>query len=289
MSVLSDYRIRLTDPVNGRQLMISPEERCRLVEDGLSGFGCTGFDVTVRSYASTNGGYAQKRRFAERELALTFEIGGEAPDSLRREIVSLMDPSHDLELDVQAFGVHRCITVIPAEEADFCRMGACGPVEATLRFVAPAVFFRDAEEFTVAFRDAAPMLTFPMNLTAESGIVSGMYRTTDTASADNPGDGQCGLTARIRASGGSVVNPGIQMGEKFVRCPLTLADGDELVIDTHTRQKNILKNGERCFTFDKESVFFSLPTGVSTVAVTCDSGGEYLDAEITFTPLYYGM
>lgn len=285
----SDYRVTLTDPVSGRGLTVAPEERCRLSEGGFTGFGCTGFDVTVRSYASRNGGYAQKRRFAERQLALTFEIDGNCADEVRRDVEALMDPAHDLELDVLAFGVHRRITVIPAEEADWYRQGVRGPAEVTLRFVAPAVFFRDAEEKTVVFRDACPMLTFPMNFMAGAGTVSGLYRTTDEAGVDNPGDGECGLVAVIRASGGSVVNPGVSMGGKSVRCPLTLADGDELVIDTRPGQKNILKNGVRCFAFTPDSVFFSLPAGTSVVSVTCDSGGEYVDAEISFTPLYYGM
>ena len=242
-----DYRLTLTDPVNGRTLAIAPEEDCRLVEGGLSGFGCTGFDVSVRSYAALDGGYAQKRRFAQRELAITFELGGNDPDSLRRRVIALMNPAHDLELEVEALGVSRCLTVIPAEEAEFAGMGDPFPEEATLRFVAPSVFFRDAETKTVLFRDDVPLLTFPLNFMAGAGTASGFFRTSDSARTDNPGDGECGLAAHLRAVGGTVVNPGIRMGEKFVRCLLTLADGDELVIDTRARQKNILKNGRRIF------------------------------------------
>ncbi len=271
------------------EIEISPDAECRLIENGFSGFSSTGFDVKVSSYASNVGGYAQRRRFAEREISLAFEIVRGAEDRVRRKLVSMMNPMKDCLLDVEMFGVRRLIDVIPYEEADFSRGTFYDSIEAVLRFIAPTVFFRDTDARKITFRDAAPMLTFPMNFMSGAGTVSGMYRTTDRTAADNPGDYECGLTAVIVASGGDVVNPGIKCGGKFVKCPLTLSDGDELVIDTRPKMKNIYKNGERCFTFDKNSVFFTLPAGKSDFSVICDSGGEYIDAYIEFTPLYFGM
>ena len=271
------------------EIEISPEAECRLVENGVSGLSSTGFDVKISSYASNVGGYAQRRRFAEREISLAFEIVRGDENRVRRKLVSMMNPMKDCVLDIEMFGVHRLIDVIPYEEADFSRSTFYDATEAVLRFIAPAVFFRDTEVRTIRFRDSAPMLTFPMNFMADAGTVSGVYRTTDRTAADNPGDYECGITAVIRASGGDIVNPGIKCGDKFVKCPLTLSDGDELMIDTRPRMKNIYKNGERCFTFDKNSVFLTLPAGKSDFSVICDTGGEYIDAYITFTPLYFGM
>lgn len=273
------------------RLEIAPEAECRLVEDGLHGFDCTGFDVKIQPYAASHGGYAQTRRFAERELSLTFEIAahGERAEEIRRKIISMTSPETDGTLDVTLFGVRRTIEVIPADEQEFVRGTFSDCIEVTLHFIAPLVFFRDYDGEFVRFRDAAPILTFPMNFMAGAGTVSGMYRTTDTVRAENPGDTECGIVAKIRAKNGSVVNPGLKCGDKFIRCPMTLEDGDELVIDTRRRRKNITKNGERCFTFERDSTFFSLPRGVTTLAVTCGSGGEYVECEIEYVPAYYGM
>lgn len=286
-----DYLIKFISTKDGRsrEVKISPEADCRLIEGGLTGFASAGFDVSLSPYASRVGGYPQKRRFAEREMSLMFEILPEHADEVRRNIVSMLDPSAECELDLTFSGVHRKITVIPFEEAVFFQNTFYDSVEVTLLFIAPGVFFRDAEDVVVPFRDAAPMLTFPMNLMSGAGTVSGMYRTTDKTVLDNPGDGECGLVAKITASGGAVVHPGIVCGDEYVKCPLTLEDGDVLVIDTREARKNITKNGERSFLFDKESRFFSLKPGENEIAVTCDVGAEYVDAEITFTPLYYGM
>jgi len=286
---VNSYKIIYTS--GGQRLEIAPDGACRLVEDGLHGFDCTGFDVKISSYAASHGGYARTRRFAERELSLTFEIAaiGEERERIRRKIISMMSPEADGELDVTLFGVHRTIEVIPADEQEFVRASFSDWVEVTLHFIAPQVFFRDYDSRIVRFRDASPMLTFPMNFMAGAGTVSGMYRTTDSTSAENPGDTSCGILAKIRAAGGDVVNPGLRCGDRFIRCPLTLSAGDELIIDTRPRRKNITLNGVRCFTFERDSTFFSLPKGVTQLSVTCDSGGEYVDCEIEYVPAYYGM
>lgn len=286
---MNTYRILYES--GGHSLEISPDAECRLVEDGLHGFDCTGFDVKIQPYAASHGGYAQIRRFAERELAVTFEIAahGERAEEIRRKIISMTSPQSDGTLDVTLFGIRRTIDVIPADEQDFERAAFSDCVVVTLHFIAPQVFFKDYDGEIVRFRDAAPMLTFPMNLMKNAGTAAGMYRTTDSAKVENNGDTECGIVAKIRADGGAVVYPGLKCGEKFIRCPMTLEDGDELVIDTRARRKNITKNGERCFTFDRDSTFFSLPKGITQLSVTCDSGGEYVSCEIEYVPMYYGM
>ncbi len=287
---MNDYRIVLSS--GGERFVISPDGDGRLIEGGMEGFDCTGFDVRVNSYASGVGGYAVRRRFAEREMSLTFEFDGmgEAADGLRRKLVSMLNPTRDCVIDIEMYGKARRIAALPAGEAEFRRESLSGVIEAEVKFISPSVYFEEAEGIRVQFRDAAPILTFPLNLMAGAGTVGGMYRTTDKAKVSNSGDGECGIVARIRAVGGDVVNPGIcLLGGKFVRCPITLSDGHEMVIDTRERRKSVTVDGVQYFSFDRGSEFFSLPAGECEVTVICDSGGEYIDAQIEFSPIYYGI
>ncbi len=286
---MTDYRIVLSS--GGVEFVISPEGEGRLVEGGMAGFDCTGFDVRVNSYASGVGGYAVRRRFAEREMSLTFELDGmgERADFLRRKLVSMLNPTRDCVIDILMYGKARRISALPAGNADIKRETLSGLIEAEVRFIAPSVYFEEAEGLRVQFRDAAPILTFPLNLMAGAGSVSGIYKTTDRARVKNSGDGECGIVAKIKAGGGAVVNPGIALGGKFVRCLLELGDGHELIIDTRERRKSVSVDGVPYFSFDRGSEFFSLPAGESEVAVVCDSGGEYIDAQVEFSPIYYGI
>ena len=281
------YKIIIRGPRDS--LEISPDSPCRLVEGGLSGFDCAGFDVKLRSYAADAGGYAEKRRFAERELSLTFAVDRETSDSVRRQLISMLDPADDLTLDVTLYGERRVIPVIPYDQPEFSRPTFSHPLEVTLTFVAPTVFFREAEPRTVVFRDGAGMLTFPLNLMRGAGTVAGMFRVRGAATVTNPGDGPCGVTVRVRASGGSVECPKISVGTQWIRCPFTLEAGEELVIDTNPRHKTIEVDGVRSFQFDRDSTFFSLPRGDAAVSVSADEGEEFMEAEIEFTPIYFGM
>lgn len=284
-----DYRIRFES--GGRTLELSPTSPCRLLAGGLRGFDSTGLDVAIRSYASLHGGHPERRRFTERELGMTFEIdaGEVETEELRRSIAAMMDPRLTCELDVEIYGVHRCISVIPCGEVRFERETMHDRPEVMLEFVSPDVFFRAAEPEEVVFRDPVPLLTYPLTFFAGAGMTSGIFRTSSVARPVNRGDTSCGIVAEIVADGGDVVTPGISCGDAFIKCPLTLSDGDRLVIDTRDRQKNIYLNGERHFMFDRRSTFFRLPMGESVVTLLCESGEEYVRARMEYVPLYFGV
>ena len=282
------YELLLTSSC-GRSLRIAPDAACRLVEGGLSGFDCTGFDVKLRAYADRAGGAVERRRFAERELSLTFSVDAGEAEAVRRQIVSLLDPTAEMTLAGHLGGERRLIDVIPCDEPEFSRPTFRHPMEVTLTFVAPGVFFRAAETSSVVFRDHVPLLTFPMNLWAGAGTAAGIMRVSNAARVENPGDAPCGFRITMRAEGGSVTNPCVSSGSLYVKVPVTLASGDTLTVDTAPGHKTVEINGERQFLFERDSVFFSLPSGESTVAVGCTAGIEYLGAQLSFVPLYFGM
>ena len=77
-----------------------------------------------------------------------------------------------------------------------------------------------------------------------------------------------------------------RLGGKYVKCPVTLSDGDTLIIDTRERQKKITLKGSPYYGFDAGSTFFSVPVGTSVVKITAQSGGGYITSDVRFTPLY---
>lgn len=273
----------------GKSFEISPDSPAKLLEGGLAGFDCTELDVKISPYAAMDGGYPVRRRFAERELAISFEIPRDESAALRRQLISMLDPCEDGELIVDLFGEVKRITVIPCGEPKFDRPTLRSGTVVTLYFVAPSVFFSCDEKKTGSFRQILPLFTFPLNTTKEAGITAGLRMTSDSAVADNTGDVECGITVKVTAKGGSVVNPKVYCGDKYIKTKLTLRDGDVLLIDTRKGNKNITLNGERCFSFNRDSTFFSLPLGKSTVKVTADSGAEYISAQVEYMPLYYGV
>ncbi|MBR4959559.1 MAG: hypothetical protein IKY52_01540 [Clostridia bacterium] len=286
----SAYTIRITDRENGRYLLISPGEKAhlRLLEEGLEGFGATELFVETEPYADGTGGHPVTRRFGERYMGITAEIHG-IEGEVRRRVCALMNPLHTLEMEVTLDGVTRCIDVIPCGKPEFRQVNFFTPTEVYLPFLAPDPFYRDARAVQVQFHQSLPLLTFPMNFLRGAGMTTGYYRTTDTAKVINPGDASCGFDAWLTASGGTVENPVLRMGDAFIRLQTVLTDGQEARIDTRPRQRNLWINGERRFTFHRDSNFFLLGVGENAVSIAADSGAEYLSARLAFTPLYYGI
>jgi len=177
----------------------------------------------------------------------------------------MMNPESGCVIDVTAEGVHRKISAIPYGDVKFTTHTFAGIVDCEMSFVAPGIFFEGAVE-TVGTDNASGGKT----------LVNG-------------GDVPCGIVATISASGGSVVTPTISCGGKYVKCPVTLSDGDTLVIDTRERQKKITLNGSAYYGFDAGSTFFTIPVGTSVVKITAQSGSEYITSDVRFTPLYCGI
>ena len=286
----SAYTIRITDRENGRSLLISPGSgaHLRLLEEGLDGFGATELFVDTEPYADGAGGHPVARRFGERYMGITAEICG-AEGEVRRRICAVMNPLHTLEMEVTLDGVTRCIDVIPCGKPEFRQANFFTPTEVYLPFLAPDPFYRDAGAAEVQFHQSLPLLTFPMTFRKGAGLAAGYYRTTDTAKVVNPGDTACGFDAWLTASGGTVENPVLRMGDAFIRLQTVLRDGQEAHIDTRPRRRNLWIDGERQFTFHRDSDFFLLEVGENTVSIGADSGAEYLSARLAFTPLYYGI
>lgn len=259
--ITSSYNIKITSGT--REFIISPTSDAHLIShDGFYSPDC---DVKLSSYAWGEGGYPTKRRYGERILTLEVEICGENPAETRRRLAAMMNPESGCVIDVTAEGVHRKISAIPYGDVKFTTHTFAGIVDCEMSFVAPWIFFEGAVE-TLGTDNASGGKT----------LVNG-------------GDVPCGIVATISASGGSVVTPTISCGGKYVKCPVTLSDGDTLVIDTRERQKKITLNGSAYYGFDAGSTFFTIPVGTSVVKITAQSGSEYITSDVRFTPLYCGI
>ncbi len=289
---VNTYAIQWTEPETGRRIVASPDRDAHIhvLEDGLDGFDGTELLVETEPYADGTGSHPVRRRFGERYMTVTGELGDAlSTGELRRYICSFMDPLRKLVMEVNLGGVTRQIEVIPWGRPTFRQATFFSPVEVTLSFLAPEPFYKECTPREVRFWQAIPLLTFPLNFWKGAGTTAGFFRTTDTALVQNPGDMACGFTAWLMAKGGTVVNPVIRRGERYIQLQTTLADGQTAQIDTHPRGKNLHIDGVRAFTFHRDSDFFLLETGENQIDVGAEAGVDFLAARLVYTPLYYGI
>ncbi len=281
-----DYRIDISS--KGGEITLSPESALRLLVGGLSGLDSTDFDVVTEAYANDNGGYVKRRRFAERDIGLTFEIT-ENDGLWRRQILAVVHPLADCEITVHMDGVTRRITAIPVERVTFRRDSFYDRSVVTLRFTAPDPFLMAEKASGGTFVRKLPLLTFPMTFYPHGRLTAGYAAHTDSGNAFNAGDVACGVVITIKAQGGDVVNPRISCGEHTISTTVTLTEGDEMVMDTRTRRKGIRLNGQNRLVFDWKSTFFSLEAGDNVLTADADEGKENMAVTYEYTPLYVGM
>lgn len=288
---MEDYSIVLRG--GGVTVVLAPDGELCLLENGTEGFGRVDGVVTLAEYALSGGGYPVSRHVSRREIVLTAEVraaaGTAAFTDLRARLLRLMDPLTDVELTADMGAGERRIALIPSGGGSVEIGHYREPVTARLCFIAPDPYFAAVVPETVAFWDATPMLTFPLNLMAGAGTVSGYYGTTNAARLRNPGDRECGYRLTLTAENGQVQHPSVTLpgGTLSLRC--TIGAGEHVVIDTRPRTKTILVNGTPSLCFTPGSVFAGIPRGASDMVLSAESGIQYLRAQLSFVPLYYGV
>lgn len=288
----TNYEIRLSGKDVTLTAASSADADIHILEEGLEGFGITALSVQTQSYAGLSGGHPVSRRFGERHLTIHGEVNAASEVeewSIRRRIIKLMNPLSEIEMQIKIHGVSRLITVIPSDTPSLIKDTLFSPLQVKLTFIAPEPFYKDTEKLEFSFRQTVPLMTFPLNFMEDTGMTTGYLRSTDTIRVVNPGDAECGMTAILTASGGTVKNPCLTCGDKSIRLLVDLEDGDTAEIDTRPRRKNVLVNGERKFVFDRTSDFFLLIPGENYITLSADAGAEFLSVRLSCTPLYFGL
>lgn len=169
----------------------------------------------------------------------------------------------------------------------------------TVSLVCPNPFFTAPSDLVVVLSGWSSLFEFPFEIPAdglEFGTrVAERLKTIDNASAaDN-----IGLTITIKANG-AITNPTIYHVEKGEKVevgttdnPLSLINGDEVIITTGTNNKHVylVHEGEKTeinHYLSEESDFIQLQSGPNTVGYSAESGESYMAVEVAYRYRYLG-
>lgn len=246
--------------------------------------------VTLASSAQLDGSFVQSTRIERRTLTLTLQpLRRDAWLIFRKRLPELFPPHEPIELTVARGGVSRSISGYLNGRVELDSGGAWVDKRITLTVTCPQPYFLDSREQEIFFRQAAPLWAFPLSLYGTAGTAASMTVTHDSRYLVNGGVAEIGIRARIEAFAGPVVNPSISDGTRTVRALVTMAVGDVLEISTIPGEKYVRLNGVNHMFFDKDSVFFSLPPGVSEITVDADEGLDNARAAVFYRRKYGGV
>lgn len=152
-------------------------------------------------------------------------------------------------------------------------------------------FWTSQEEIESLVSYVEPMWVLPFAIPNE-GMVFSVNQPTASTQIDNV-DLPVGCRITMTANGGSVTNPGVVCAETQESLVMnkTLAEGEQVVIDTRIGHRKITGklasgttyNGMRYLGI--ESSWITLQTGLNTFSFSAESGSEFLEISIMYSPL----
>lgn len=281
-----NYRITLASGM--RELSLSPYSVCRVLTEGLSGFDFPQIDVEYSS-TSGEGGALLRRRIDARILRIAFEVADAAQNvSIGDTVRAIMNPHADITVRTYLNGRHRSIRAVPYRAAEFSESSFGDPLKITLTLICPEPYFTDGVSRRISFPVTTPILSFPLNLMSGAGTVCSFAASAVMGNVRNIGDAECGVHISVTAARGSIREPSMSCGGRYVKYTGTLAAGDRLSICTLPGSCALQLNGITTYSFDRASRFFTLSPGDNFLRLIAADGGGNADISVEYTPLYLG-
>ena len=267
--------------------------------DGLENWANLPHSVSVQENASYDGGVVTNRRIETVDRSVHAELANPADNAAKRlEAIRFFSPKHTYEAHLTYQG--RTLWCAGEQYAFKCETGNIyQPVTFDWTILCPMPYLLGEDNFgkDVAFITAK--FGFPYHSVVRStpagvykrGFAMGVYDFNKTVDIQNDGDVTTFPRVVIRADG-TVENPKISIGDKFVRFVGTLQQNDELVIDFEQRPPRVTLNGKNAINkVDRASSFtsFQIEAGDTTFEYDADSGENVMSVSLYYWKRYLGI
>lgn len=182
------------------------------------------------------------------------------------------------------------IEVVPEEIPTVEQNG--GLIRFSINLVANNPFWKNAEkiEYLALFK---PMLTFPLIIDKDEGMIFSIKDSVLETEFNNQGDVESGVRVIFKARGGTVQNPKItnDLTGEFIKLNYAMEKGDSIEVISYPEKKKVTVNGiENGFRYlDIDSNFFNLLVGKNKLSYIADENTINLDVVVYYTPRYLGV
>lgn len=267
--------------------------------DGLENWANLPHSVSVQENASYDGGVVTNRRIGSVDRSVHAELA--SPDDnarMRMEAIRFFSPKHTYEAHLTYQG--RTLWCEGEQYAFKCDTGNIyQPVTFDWTILCPMPYLLSEDDFGKDVALIKGKFGFPYHSVVQStpegvykrGFVMGVYAFDRVVDITNDGDVTTYPRVVISASG-TVENPRISIGQKFVRYVGTLQANDQLVIDFEQRPPRVTLNGKNAMhKVDRASSFtsFQIDVGDTTFEYDADSGENVMSVSLYYRKRYLGI
>lgn len=267
--------------------------------DGLENWANLPHSVSVQENGSYDGGVVTSRRIGSVDRSVRAELAN--PDDnarMRMEAIRFFSPKHTYEAHLTYQG--RTLWCAGEQYAFKCDTGnVYQPVAFDWTILCPMPYLLSEDDFGKDVALIKGKFGFPYHSVVQStpggvykrGFVMGAYAFDKVVDITNDGDVTTYPRVVISASG-TVENPRISIGQKFVRYVGTLQANDQLVIDFEHRPPRVMLNGKNAMNkVDRASSFtsFQIDVGDTTFEYDADSGENVMSVSLYYRKRYLGI
>ena len=271
----------------------------------INGLDLSNLSATVNYSENTmDGAHYQNTKLDVREFDLEFFIDINFQEELwiedkRQELFKVFNPKYNpVRLDFttkggQQYYLNANLITAPVLPQDFENSNRKWQ-KGLLQFLAtdPYIYAADSKKVDIALW--VPAFEFPLEI-VEGGIEMGYRSPSLIVNVNNDGQESTGMNIRFKASS-EVVNPKLLNVNSYdeLKLNVTMTPGDVVEISTYKGKRSIIltRNNVKTNIFnalDLSSTFLQLEVGDNLFRYDAESGLDYLEVSMTFTPRQIGV
>ena len=270
--------------------------------DGLENWANLPTDVEVEENVTFDGGTVMAKRVESVDRSMTARVLRTSDNEILRErVVRFFNPKYSYEAHITYQG--RTMWCQGEQYGFTCETGnVYQPVSFTWTILCPMPYLLSEDDFGEDIANIEPKFGMPLySCTSATGDAAGKvyqkgfvwsaYSFARTVEIANDGDVDTFCKAVFIASG-SVTNPKLIKGGKYVRVIDTMEEGDVLEIDFTRRPPTVTKNGENVIhRTDRLSSFVGMEfsVGLNTIQYDADDGVQNLSVAVYYNKRYLGV
>lgn len=283
------YKLELQFNSNNKTLEMAKETDFRIISiSGLEGSSYT----IHKADSNQDGMVVTGKKIEPREIIIKGDIKKNDNENINRQkIISFFNPKQTGEVIINRNDISRKIQYEVSSPPYFTSSNLFDYMTFEVILECPDPLLSSVNNYGKNIALITPQFAFPLIIPAGKGKIAGYRTYKNEAILNNDGDTETGLEIVFIASRGEVTNPKIELSTgEFIEVITQMARGDILKINTNNRKKSITLNGENIINrINRQSSFFNLKVGTSTIKYSSGKGYVNIDVNIYFYKKYIGV
>ncbi len=283
-----DYKQILIFNSNNKELQMHKNSDFRNIE--IQGIEASSYTINTTS-SEYDGADITSKKIEPREVTITGDIRKNENELKNRDfLIRFFDPKETGELIIKRNNIERKMQY-EVSSLDFPTNKMHKYIEFTLVLESiDEPYLIDSKNSGSYLTSISRQFTFPFVSLVNRPKIMGYKTFKPVMPLINDGDKETGIEIVATAKRGKVDNLKLILNNnEFIRIPITLKQGDILIINTNPRKKGVTLNGKKITKWDRESTFFSLKKGKNILKYECENGESNIDIEVLFFRKFLGI